>query len=192
MGSLGGAQADTHWVIDTRRLDCAGGWWLQAGASNGSVQVIPSKGCYTPGESVTLVASPSNGDMFDHWLGDASGSSNPLEVTMDGTRTIYAQMAPRTTDVAEELPLAFALRVSPNPSAGPVTIEYTLPREDRVRLRVFDVAGREVARLVDGVRPAGRHVAGWHSTTGSTPAGIYLVRYETPAGTWTRRLALLR
>lgn len=182
-----GAGTGAGEVGDTRRLDCAGGWWLQTAASSGSVQVIPSKVCYTPGEQVTLVASPANGNMFDHWLGDASGNANPLGETMNASKTIYAQMAPRTTDV-EERPLAFALRVSPNPSAGPVTIEYALPGEARVRLSVFDVGGRELARLVDGMRPGGRHVASWRSAR----SGIYLVRYRTPAGTSTRRLALLQ
>ena len=99
----------------------------------------------------------------------------------------------RVTGVDDQ-PVAFALGVHPNPSAGPADIEYSLPREAPVRLRVFDVAGREVARLVDGPQPAGRHVAIWSGTPAAAHAraGIYLIRFETPEGTWTKRLALLR
>jgi len=60
-------------------------------------------------------------------------------------------------------------------------------------LSVFDVAGREVARLVDGSAPAGHHVARWSAAAGGARAraGIYMVRYETPAGAWTRRVAMI-
>ena len=180
-------------VTDTRRLDCAGGMWLQSGAYNGMVQVIPDKVCYDSGEHVTLVASPANGNMFDQWLGDASGSANPLDVTMDANKTIFAQIIERTTGVVEP-PVAFGLRVSPNPSAGPVAIEYALPREDHVRVRVFDVSGREVSRLVDETRPAGRHVATWGAASSgrSVPAGVYLLSYETTERSTTRRVVIVR
>src|SRR5262249_38939654 len=116
---VAGGDSGTGAFTDTKRLDCAGGWWLEAGADNGSVQVDPIQACYANGEHVTLVASPSGGAMFDHWLGDASGNSNPLDVTMDASKTIFAQIVPRTTGV-EDLPVAFAVSVRPNPSAGPV------------------------------------------------------------------------
>lgn len=44
-------------------------------------------------------------------------------------------------------------------AAGSATIEYALPSAGLVRVRVFDVAGREVARPVDAWQPAGRHTA---------------------------------
>jgi len=40
---------------------------------------------------------------------------------------------------------------------GAATIEYNLPKAGHVRVRVFDEAGREVARPVDEWQPAGRH-----------------------------------
>lgn len=59
---------------------------------------------------------------------------------------------------------------------------------------MFDVAGREIARLVDGSQPAGRHQATWSGTAAMAHvrAGIYVVRFETPEGTWTKRFTLLR
>jgi Tol biopolymer transport system component len=44
------------------------------------------------------------------------------------------------------------------PDGGVATIEYTLPRSGHVRVRVFDVAGREVARPVDEWQHAGSHI----------------------------------
>jgi len=41
---------------------------------------------------------------------------------------------------------------------GVATIHYTLPVPGHARVRVFDVAGREVARPVDEWQPAGAHM----------------------------------
>ena len=95
------------------------------------------------------------------------------------------------TGAEETLPLSFGLEVRPNPAVGPAQIQYALPREAKVELRVFDIAGREVERLADGARAAGRHTVVW-GREHRLRAGIYLVRFDTPAGTWTKRLALLR
>jgi len=112
---------------------------------------------------------------------------------MNGYKVVRAEfITPSAVD--EEPPAAFALSIRPNPTAGSGTIEYSLPHEALVTVRVFDVAGREVARLVDGMQPAGRHVAKWGEASGGVRprAGIYLVRFETPEGRWTQHLALLR
>jgi hypothetical protein len=45
----------------------------------------------------------------------------------------------------------------PNPAHGSVSFSVTVPRPMRVEVALFDLAGRRVARLVDGVLPAGRN-----------------------------------
>jgi flagellar hook assembly protein FlgD len=65
-----------------------------------------------------------------------------------------------------------------------------------VHLRVYDVAGREVAQLVDGrLHPAGFHAVVWNGSdrTGRRAApGVYFCRLETNLGTQSRKLLLLR
>lgn len=56
-------------------------------------------------------------------------------------------------------PLAFGVHVSPNPASARATLVYSVPQSGHVRLRVFDVSGRAVATMVDGVVPSGRHTA---------------------------------
>jgi len=89
----------------------------------------------------------------------------------------------------------FALgRVSPNPSAGKVDVEYALPREAHVRLAIVDVQGREIAVLANGVVAPGRHRAVWDGRAARCPAptGLYFVRYGTPNRTMIKRIALAR
>lgn len=56
----------------------------------GSGTVSPSSGSYSEGSNVTLTATPASGWSFSNWTGDASGSSNPLSVTMSSDRSITA------------------------------------------------------------------------------------------------------
>ncbi len=47
----------------------------------------------------------------------------------------------------------------PNPFRGRTELRFDLPAPARVRLAVFDAAGRRVAQLIDGVLAAGPHIA---------------------------------
>jgi hypothetical protein len=71
-----------------RRLDCDGGWWLQTGATNanGTVTPSPSKACYESGDLVSLQATPQTSYYLLQWMGDASGTNNPLALTMDDNK----------------------------------------------------------------------------------------------------------
>jgi hypothetical protein len=174
----------------TYRLDMGGGYLLDVGGTNGTV--LPTKWCYSPGEVAEMIASPNQGYSFSQWFGDASGTSNPTQITMNGYKIVRAEFVQNVTGV-DQPPVAFGLSIRPNPAVGVAGIEYSLPRAAPVRLRVFDVSGREVASLVDGMQPAGRHVAQWGAMDRrSVHAGIYIVRFETPSGTQIQRLALLR
>jgi uncharacterized repeat protein (TIGR02543 family) len=45
---------------------------------------------YTAGTNVTLTANSNPGYIFSNWSGDASGSTNPKTVTMDGDKNVTA------------------------------------------------------------------------------------------------------
>jgi hypothetical protein len=96
----------------------------------------------------------------------------------------------------DETPVAeFALtNVAPNPTRDGVQIEFTVGRKATVRLSVLDVQGRLVAVLADEVRPAGRYHEIWDGRAGQqrAPAGIYLVRYDSPGNSFVRHVALFK
>ncbi len=86
---------------------------------------------------------------------------------------------------------AFALPPSPNPAVGRVRMAVDLAREQRLELAVFDVTGRRVAMLHDGVLTAGRHTFEWDGSArgaSSLQPGVYLVRMATPDRTQVLRL----
>lgn len=87
-------------------------------------------------------------------------------------------------------PAAATLDAHPNPFNPSVRLVSKLDEPGHVRLSVHDLAGREVARLADGNRPAGVHADVFHAHGMAT--GVYLVRLETAREQATRRILLLR
>jgi hypothetical protein len=93
------------------------------------------------------------------------------------------------------LPSAVLLAPRPNPALGRSVVAFELPFEQSVRLTVYDVSGRRVARLADRDFGPGRHEVEWSGVDerGRTlPSGIYFVRMESPGSVQTTRLVLLR
>ncbi|CAA9238518.1 MAG: Glycoprotein gp2 [uncultured Adhaeribacter sp.] len=60
---------------------------------SGSVGQTPKQINYIKGASVTLAATPATGYKFTGWSGSATGTTNPLTVTMTGNKTITANFA---------------------------------------------------------------------------------------------------
>lgn len=84
--------------------------------------------------------------------------------------------------------------VYPNPSQGPVSIDYRLDTEQRVRIVVYDVLGRQVQALVDERRPAGLHTVQWDGTSDQGPvaSGVYIVRLEGQSVKTSHRVSIIR
>lgn len=57
---------------------------------NGTITVSPQQDRYAEGSAITLTTQPAAGWMFDHWEGDASGSTNPLVLAVEEDLDITA------------------------------------------------------------------------------------------------------
>jgi len=66
------------------------------------------------------------------------------------------------------------LDVSPNPFSSSLAISYSVPEAGPVRLSVFDLAGRRIARLESTTVVAGEHFSSWVSSP-ALPDGCYLI-----------------
>lgn len=83
----------------------------------------------------------------------------------------------------------------PNPSDDASEIHFAIPRESPVTLRVYDVAGRLVKTLADGMMPAGSHTAKWDGTDqggARVAAGVYLYRLESPGERASRKITRIQ
>jgi hypothetical protein len=91
----------------------------------------------------------------------------------------------------DERPLSFALAQNyPNPFNPQTTIEFSMPREEFVTVKVYNMLGQEVKTLVNEIRQAGPHKAVLDDV--NLPSGLYT--YQMIAGTFreTRKMILLR
>lgn len=105
-----------------------------------------------------------------------------VEVTIEDVTVASAE---------DEVPLTFALAQNyPNPFNPSTTITYALDRSGPVELSVYDLLGRVVQTLVDGVQPAGRHEVRFDA--GDLPTGTYAYRLRAGAETRTRTMVLTR
>jgi hypothetical protein len=78
----------------------------------------------------------------------------------------------------------------PNPFNPKTKIEYQIPSDNHVTLKVYDLAGREVAVLVDEIKQAGYYSVEFDGTNLAT--GIYFYRINTPGFTDVKKLALVK
>ena len=97
----------------------------------------------------------------------------------------FGEAADRALPEAVVVPGAY-----PNPFRGHTRIGFALPSPMPVRLCVYDVLGREVARLVDGVLEAGGHEVPWEA--GPLPRGVYVYRLDVAGRTERGTLLLMK
>jgi hypothetical protein len=98
-----------------------------------------------------------------------------------------------STDVVSDsqLPYSFSLSQNhPNPFNPITSIDYSLPKEGKVRLIIYDVLGREVVTLVDERVSAGNHSVSFDGR--NFASGIYLYRLFFDNQVLTRRMSLVK
>ena len=86
------------------------------------------------------------------------------------------------------LPLKFALSVSPNPMKLGTAIRYAVPTAANVSLKLYDITGALAKTVRNGRVQAGRYTA-------SLPAkglarGVYILKLQSDACSLTRKLVI--
>ncbi|MCB9513039.1 MAG: T9SS type A sorting domain-containing protein [Candidatus Latescibacteria bacterium] len=94
------------------------------------------------------------------------------------------------TAVPVAAPAAQLAQNFPNPFNPATRIDFTLTRRSQTHLSVTDVAGREVAVLVNGALDAGAHQIEWRPA--DLPSGLYLIRLRTDDAVIVRKCTLLK
>jgi photosystem II stability/assembly factor-like uncharacterized protein len=91
----------------------------------------------------------------------------------------------------EDLPTQIKLFQNyPNPFNPSTTIEYQLPTQSHVTLKVFDLLGREVATLVNEAQQPGTYAVQWDAS--SVASGMYFYRLITGENVQQHKMLLLR
>jgi len=90
-------------------------------------------------------------------------------------------------------PLSFVMNPAyPNPFNPGTVLSFTLPATQLASLQVFDVAGRNVATLLNGTVAAGVHSVTFDASDFGLGAGIYYARLETAGKVESTKLLYLK
>lgn len=94
-------------------------------------------------------------------------------------------------DEEEILPSEYALFQNfPNPFNPSTQIKYAIPNGTNVKLKVFDILGKEIITLVNGYKNAGTYEVQFDAS--NLPSGVYLYRLETEHYSETKKLMLIK
>ena len=156
------------------------------GGSSSFISVPDSLGT-TPDSLLILVISEGWNPGF---------ATDTVVVAVDGIGEIESVVvALEIVSSGSNVVQALGLSNYPNPFNPSTEVIYTLPANAAVTLKVYNIIGREVNTLVEGVKPAGEHRIVWDGTDDSgvkVASGIYLYRLQAGATSLTKKMVLLR
>jgi hypothetical protein len=99
------------------------------------------------------------------------------------------------TDVEDEtthlIPEQYSLKQNyPNPFNPVTTLQYSVPQSSNVRLKIFDILGKDIIILVDEEKPAGTYEITW--SAGNLPSGVYFCIFQAGNFVETKKMILIK
>lgn len=183
-------------------------WWLEGA---GEIEAFPIE--YGAHIRASLAASDADGDGYFELtaptIGDSlycwelRGAWHDIDRSgwpmyrHDARRTGCWYIDPLTgEDDERETPAVTALaEIWPNPFNPSTSIRFSISYKTDVRIAVYDVSGRLVRTLRDGVMDAGYHAVQWNGLSDrgtSVASGVYFCRMSAGKTEETRKMVLLR
>lgn len=123
-----------------------------------------------PGVTLTMTATGNNGNVV----------TREWTVLVNGTSSLEEML----------LPTEFSLSSYPNPFNAEARIRYALPNASHVRITVYDILGRQVSELADGLMGAGVYDVTFNANALSS--GVYFLRFESERWSEIRKITLVR
>jgi hypothetical protein len=159
-------------------------------ASNDRLWVVDNNlydlGRLAAGDRIYFAVDRGNNDEF-YW--DATEVSWTITLT-NGISTDVEN------DLGETTPKEFKLNQNyPNPFNPSTKITYSIPKQSRVLLKVYDALGKEVSEIVDDVKNAGSYEVDFSTTGGdvsSLSSGVYLYRITAGQFSLVRKMLLVK
>jgi hypothetical protein len=147
------------------------------------------------------IPAQASGDTVDYYL-TASDFSTPVNWGFDpqGAPGSHFSFSILSVGVQEQkrgrIPTTFALSdANPNPFLHSTQVHYQVPEQCRLRIMVYDAAGRIVNCIVDEILQPGYHQSLWDGSDSEgrpVNSGVYFYRLEAPSFTSSKKVLLLK
>jgi hypothetical protein len=174
-----------------KNKDRAGGWDLEVAYPLSSVKLDGTVGSLWGFEIQQNDNDSDHRDVMRRWWHWSNDSWK--DASIFGTAE-FVPFGGRTAVDEKEAPgvaKSYALSQNyPNPFNPATTIPYALKSNGRVRLAVYDLMGKEVAVLVDGIQAAGNHQAQFAGT--NLTSGIYFYKLQAGDQVFTKKMTLVK
>jgi hypothetical protein len=107
------------------------------------------------------------------------------------TFTFYADPTIGISNINSEIPREFYLYQNfPNPFNPKTNIRFDIAKSGLVKLKVFDITGREVAQLLNKEYNAGKYIFDFDAS--NYASGVYFYKLETPGFVSIKKMILIK
>jgi hypothetical protein len=153
-------------------------------------------------DRLIVEVSIDGGQTFPHRIFDKAGSDLATVPQMTGSfvptsgsqwaRFVHSLDGILTSvEPSMKVPTQFELEQNyPNPFNPSTLISYSIAQEAKVSLKVYDVIGREVESLVEGVQPAGTYTVSFDASMLSS--GVYFYQIKAAGFLAMKKMVLLQ
>jgi uncharacterized protein (TIGR03790 family) len=162
------------------------GFEIQRKASN-DADYTSIPGAFVPGHGTTL--EPHSYSYVDVTVPSGAVSYRLKQIDLDGKSAYHGPVDVGNGQNAGGKEVSLAQNY-PNPFNPVTMIQFVLPRQDHVTLKVYNSLGQEVATLVNGVESPGVHVAAFDGS--SLASGLYIYQLKTSDFGRTHKMLLVK
>lgn len=133
------------------------------------------------GISIKIDAQRTNGETYNE------------SFILDNLRLIYPNYTPVSNELSkdDDMPKEFVLNQNyPNPFNPTTNINFSLPKNSKVKLAVYDLIGREVQVLVSDNLRSGNYTYTFDASALSS--GVYFYKLDTDLGSLSQKMTLIK
>jgi hypothetical protein len=168
-------------------------------SSSVSPNLLPFNTWYTLGsDSATLTTAFVQNAKIKCVVTDTksnTATSSIITVTVSSTSSSVEKeqtaVAKISTAQEVELPTSYAVEQNyPNPFNPSTVINYQLPKDGLVSLKVYDILGREVRTLVNEIKSPGKYSVSFNAS--NLASGIYFYRLQANDYTCIKKMILTK
>ena len=145
---------------------------------------LPWTGVYFDGNPVGMTAMANPGYKFLYW-------KSPNLIAQSNTNSyINLNITQNETFTAYFVPIEYTFNAYPNPFTNSFTINFLLPKDQQVSVKLFSIVGQRIATIVSEstAQTWGEHTLAFDAGKEGLATGIYFVEFRTDGFTKTVKL----